>query len=216
MPTVVIGNNTGDDYSGTEDTRLTQASPTTNSGTVDVLDMNKATSGQYQHSIIKFSGLSNIPSSVTIDSAYLSLYHFTGPYAQTFSFRRLLRNWNESQATWNIYSTGNNWSTAGATSDGNDRVADATATLQTTTSSGAYRTSGNLSSDAGGFVSGSVNNYGWHIERTDGADDAHAVRFRSSNIGDGYRPYLTVTYTESGGSSIVPIILSMNHFNGGM
>jgi hypothetical protein len=35
--------------------------------------------------------------------------------------RSMLRNYTASQLTWNIYSTGNNWGTAGARSDGVDR-----------------------------------------------------------------------------------------------
>ena len=200
MPTVVIGNNTGDDYSGTEDGRLIQATPNTNSGTVDVFDMIKAVSDQYTHSLIRFSGLSNISAVATVSSAVLSLYHFNGTSVQTFSLRRLLRNWVEAQATWNIYSTDNNWSTAGATSDGNDRSSGVSATLTNSSSVGRYRDSGDLSADVKSFINGDLTNNGWHGERTDGADDGFVVRFRSSNTGDGYRPYLTVTYTESSGT----------------
>lgn len=206
MPTVIIGNNTGDDYSGVEDGRLIQATPTTNYGTSDAFDMIKAVSGQYTHSLIRFSGLSNISESVTVSSAILSLYHFNGTSVQTFSFRRLLRNWVESQATWNIYNTGNNWSTAGATSDGNDRSSDVSATLTNASSTGTYRNSGDLSADVESFINGDLINNGWHGERTGGQDDEFVVRFRSSNISDGQRPYLTVIYTESGGSSLPAII----------
>jgi hypothetical protein len=200
MPTVVIGNNTGDDYAGTEDTRLVQTSPTTNYGSGDAFDMHKAVADQYLHSIIRFSGLSNISAGVTVSSAVLSLYHFNGTSVQTFSLRRLLRNWVEAQATWNIYSTGNNWSTAGATSDGNDRSSGVSATLTSSSSTGRYRNSGDLSADVESFINGDLTNNGWHGERTDGADDGNIVRFRSANIGDGYRPYLSVTYEESGGT----------------
>ena len=37
--------------------------------------------------------------------------------------RRILRAYSPTQATWNQYSSGNNWTTAGAKSDGNDRAA---------------------------------------------------------------------------------------------
>jgi hypothetical protein len=51
---------------------------------------------------------------VTITSATLKLYCYSSDTARTYNVRKCTRNdWEEMQATWNIYKTSNNWSTAG-------------------------------------------------------------------------------------------------------
>lgn len=65
-------------------------------------------------SFIKFD-LSTLPTAATVSSATFSLYADLdrSSNARTFRVFRLKRAWSESQVTWNIFSTGNNWSTAG-------------------------------------------------------------------------------------------------------
>lgn len=64
--------------------------------------------------LIKFD-LSTLPSDAAISAATLSLYSNTdnSSTARTFRVFRQKRAWVETQATWNSYSTGNGWSTAG-------------------------------------------------------------------------------------------------------
>lgn len=201
MPIVTIGANTTDDFSGVADTRIYESLPNNNYGTSTDLETSKFGPGDHQHSIIKFEGLSNIPSGSTINSVTLSLNlsNAGGASGQTVSLRRLLRDWVESTATWNIYDTGLNWTTGGGLSSGNDRVAAVSDTITGVTSTLQYYTSsGNaqLATDVKNIIDGVNSNYGWHLERTDGADDATFRVFSSSNAADGVRPYLTVDYTE--------------------
>lgn len=216
MPTVVIGHNTGDDYSGIEDNRLVQLAATTNYGTNNRFDMHEGVTNQYSYGIIRVTGLSNISAPVTVSSAVLSLCQATGGYTQTYSFRRLLRAWSVSQSTWNIYSTGNNWSTAGGISDGYDRVSDVSATLTSGSNNGVYYKSGDLSADVEDFINGDLTNNGWHGERSDGSGDSQNNRYHSSESDDGYRPYLTVTYEESSGTSIGPLVGASALVGGGV
>lgn len=67
-----------------------------------------------ERTLIKFD-LSSLPSDAVISSATLSLYALTdlSSNARTVRVYRVKRAWVESQVTWNIWSTGNNWSTAG-------------------------------------------------------------------------------------------------------
>lgn len=73
--------------------------------------------------IIEFS-LSGLPSGSVVTSATMSLYWaqnagITG--GEVVDCYRVLRtDWVESEATWNIFKTGNNWTTAGCNSNGND------------------------------------------------------------------------------------------------
>src|SRR4029077_3938287 len=60
-----------------------------------------------------------VPDGATITSATLSFYKFLGPDA-VVKASRLLKNWSEAQATWNVAATGTPWTTPGALSAGND------------------------------------------------------------------------------------------------
>ena len=73
--------------------------------------------------LIKFD-LSGLPADAIISSAVLSLWCVTdkSSHARTFRVYRVKRDWVEDEATWNIYSTGNNWQTSGA-AGANDREA---------------------------------------------------------------------------------------------
>jgi hypothetical protein len=220
MPTVVIGNNTGDDYNGVSAVHLRSANPTYNYGGYSY----GYTYGR--NILIKFTGLSNISSTVTVSAATLSQYRYATGDAQTVNINRLLRDWvkgtqsgadrqndDPDSSCWNEYGSGNTWATAGGTGTG-DIVATASGTLVSSGSSG-YVTSGDLSADTEDFINGDVSNYGWLEQRASGA--SVAVRWELETSTDGRRPYLTVTYTKSGGSSHVPgIMQAMNQFNGGM
>jgi len=109
-----------DEYSsqpGSEglDTRILSSSPTSNYGTQTLLAVGEPNDapGIYR-TLVQFD-LSSIPSSPSISAGTLSLYQVTdrSSNARTFRVYRQKRAWVESEATWNIYSTGNSWSSAG-------------------------------------------------------------------------------------------------------
>lgn len=202
--TVTIGDNTGNTYSGTDDAHIRSDSTTTNYGTNGSLEVTKYAVGNHVSALVKFSGLSNIVGPVTVSSATLYLY-YTGPTSgsdtHTIDVHRVLRAWVEAQATWNIYSTGNSWTTAGALSDGNDRVATVSASFaligNTSPSYVAY-TGAQLATDVENIINGSNANNGWVFERSDAGDDTNYRIFASSEGSDGQRPYLDITYTVAG------------------
>ena len=198
MPTVIIGNNTGDDYSGTEDAYI-YANQTDNNYSENIW-LYLYPSSERVNVLLKFSGIESLPDNINVSSALLYLYN--NGLANPAEFRRLLRNWIENDATYNIYSTGNSWSTSGAMSNDNDRIS-ATSLSYTFPGSTGYISPGDLASDIDGMTSGTYNNYGWVIEATGG--DSWGT-FASSENTDGQRPYLSVTYTESGVSSLPAII----------
>lgn len=69
---------------------------------------------QIRRELIQFS-LSALPDAAVISSSVLSVY-MTGDFATNTRVHRVYRvkrAWVEVEATWNIYSTGNNWQTAG-------------------------------------------------------------------------------------------------------
>ena len=211
MTTVVFGDNTGDDYSGTEETNLSENNPVTpQSG----FEISKYGSGDWRHGLIRFTGMSALPPSITVSAA--NIYAFivnTSGTGYVVSGYRSLRNWVEAQATWLIYSTGNLYATAGGTG-----ATDRSSTLSGT--SGVipdtffvYATvladAAQLRTDVQNIASGTNPNYGWHLERTDAANDAHYRDFHAHDTGgDGERPYMTVIYTAGGGGAASAKLLS--------
>lgn len=182
MTVFLIGENTGDDYSGTADSYLYSS------------DVNGSDSGIYIESgyypIIKFSGISSLPAG-TINSATMYLYQEWGYGSCAVAFRRCLRNWVETQANNSVYSTGNSWGATCGT-DSTDRVDTAIGTMSLGNSSG-YK-SLSVTTDVEDFYDGTYSDYGWHGTRTSGGG---LVTSRSGS--DGQRPYLSVDITEASG-----------------
>jgi hypothetical protein len=204
MPTETIGDRGTDTYAGSVDVKLRGLNPTTNYASAELGIFKYATGPDHEHTLVKFTGLSSISGPVTVSAATLYLYFYTGEGSgnnTTHEARRLLRDWVENQATWNIFSTGNSWATAGGLSDGNDRVAavsgsntfagNAAAGYQAFTGAG-------LATDVEGWINGTFPNYGWHLERQGTGNDARYRYFRSSEYTTAsQRPYLEITYTAS-------------------
>jgi hypothetical protein len=199
MPTVTIGDNTGNTHSGTEDTQLSSGATSTNYGSDATMEVTKYAPGSHIHSVLKFTGLSNISGPVTVSAATLYLYNTGNAGNTTIEARALLRNWVEAQATWNNYSTGNAWGTAGGLSDAVDRTTSASGSvLVSNTINGYYSiSSAQLAADVQAFINGTQSNYGWHIERQGTGNDTNFAIFRTSEGTDGQRPYLEITYTVS-------------------
>ncbi len=189
-----------DETSGV-DTYLDNGETTTNYGTeVRISAGEDNTVARIYRTLIKFD-LSSIPSNATITSATLSLTIELdrSSNARDFKLYRVLRDWVEAQATWNIWKTSNNWSTAGCGSDGND--ADLTTAWATTnfsaTETGVKSFSINTT-EFTKFINGTYSNYGWLIKADTESDDAYT--FHSSSAGTaGNRPYLTVVYEANNG-----------------
>ncbi|MCI0555385.1 MAG: DNRLRE domain-containing protein [Anaerolineae bacterium] len=114
------------------DTYLLSTSPTTNNGGgvwMGVGESNNATN-RYARALIKFD-LPSIPANAVITSATLSLWtaNDLSDTDRTIRVYRLKRAFDESQATWNVASTGVNWEAAGA-SGANDRESVEIGSLQ--------------------------------------------------------------------------------------
>jgi hypothetical protein len=203
MPILVFGDNTGNDYTGSDGTNINQSQPTTVQ--TGGLDIGKYTASGHRTGLLSFSGMSNLPAAITVSSAVVTAY-LRNPRNgnHVFTSRRLLRNWVKSQATWNQYSTGNNWATGGALSN-SDRSSTISAVSETIPATIGYyellEDSAQLRSDVENIASGANPNHGWQIERTDGQNDASWRVFYDETGTDSRRPYLTVNYTAGGGDT---------------
>ena len=97
------------------DTDIYQESPTNNYGNGLYLRIGEsANEVRLFRALIKFD-LSTLPDSAVISSATFSLwcYGHASDNARTMRVYRQKRAWVEGEATWNLYSTGNNWQTSG-------------------------------------------------------------------------------------------------------
>jgi hypothetical protein len=207
MATATIGNNTGN-ISGTDDTWLNESAANTNFGSNVVFEIQKYAPGNHGNGLIRFPGLSAIVGPVTVTAATLYLYQSNPGFDITYNVYRMLRDWSESQATWNVYTTGNNWTTPGALDNTTDHSTTVRAT-PTFNQSAAYQpiTSAAFIADVEGMINGTLPNYGWFIERQDAGDDTTYIQVISSEGTDGQRPYMDITYTSAGSSlSRTPVI----------
>jgi hypothetical protein len=183
-------------------------SPTSNYGSeINLTVGDLSPSGNIScRSLVRFD-LSAISPSASVSAATLSLYEYDyyrnyGPTSFTMYLNRILVNWSESESTWNTYSTGNNWNTAGCGGSGTDYDTDVSAqlTLDTTPADDYVAWNGvTLTDDVQKFVNGTYNNYGWRLVSPDqeyqGSGYYNTTYFYSKEKGTGYKPKLVVTYT---------------------
>jgi hypothetical protein len=210
VPTVVISDDTtGRDFTGVEDVRIRLAAPTTNDGSGTTLEATAYDVGDDNRFLIRFTGLSNIPSNATVSSVTLTLNCITNLANVTapneVQIYRCTRAFVEGQATWNIYSTGNSWATAGGRGTG-DSEASASHTEAPSSGTGDKTFSGSgLVTDVQAWIDGSVTNNGWLIKHSgdpSGSLQTKVFEFVSSEGADGSRPSLSVTYTVPASSNL--------------
>lgn len=157
-------------------------------------------SGDLRHGWFKFNALSDgtIPSTAIVISAVLTLTSLDdyATASETISVYRVKRAWVGAQATWNIYSTGNNWQTAGGTG-ANDYDSTALGSF----AMGAAETSGtahNITLNAAAIqemISGAFANNGFMIKSPDVTLNTLYVYAAHGDATASYRPKLVITYT---------------------
>jgi hypothetical protein len=199
MTTVVVGNNTGNDYPGVEDNELYELDPAANYAALSSLRVGLDSSGRF-FPVIRFSGLQNIAAGQVVTAVTLSLFQVLAQISlvRNFQLKRLLRNWVESLVTWAKYDGSINWTTAGALSDGNDRSATISAFRAADAVDSVYKdfTGAQLTTDVDNIVNAAATNNGWHLGLSnEAASDGTQWTFGSSDEQDGRRPKLSVTYT---------------------
>lgn len=119
--TITIGGRAGATFSGMQDALLISDFPTNN----------YSTEGASQgYSFLLRPDLSGIPGGSTITDAFWTLKVSSGAGSSvTVNVHRAIRAWVEAQASYNNWSTGNAWTTAGANGSGTDRSASVACTL---------------------------------------------------------------------------------------
>lgn len=108
-------------YAGCEDVYMFGGDATANKDGDDRLITRDSGGGTaFDRTFVLRFDISDIPSGSTITSATLTLYNAGTVQGGTTYLYASLRDWSETQATWNVYTTGNNWSTAGCRGSSTD------------------------------------------------------------------------------------------------
>lgn len=107
----------------TSDTTLAKGNPDTNYNTNNTFQVGRNFTDWFR-GIMTFNFSAIVPAGATITMATFSLglySHNASAEEKVINVYRLLHSdYSVTQATWNVYKTSNNWTTAGANSDGND------------------------------------------------------------------------------------------------
>jgi hypothetical protein len=185
------------------DTTIQREDPTGNLSANTSLFVGDIAGGAGDHGVrvlIKFD-LTAIPAGSYITAATLQMYEHqanddAGLGTWLINVHRVLRDWVSAQATWNVYSTGNSWGTAGASSI-TDRVAAASSSLlMDSTAANAFVSWTGLEDDVQGFIDATYPNYGWLLM----APTAEGTGARSYNAfwaaDNGILPKMIIIYSD--------------------
>ena len=178
------------------DTYIRADQATTNYATgTDVIVGHYQTGAGYYRGLIKdpFTGLVG----VVVTSAVLTLTVSYGYDTPKIYVYRSKRAWVESQATWNIWKTSNNWSTAGGfhtddceqTDIGNNTLSAAVIGTQLAITLDAAKVQE--------MISGAFTNNGFLLKSTE-ADNTISAFASSSHATASYRPKLVIEYILGG------------------
>lgn len=172
------------------DTFIRDSAPTTNYSLGTGFTVGAATA-VIQRSLIKFD-LSFLEDTDRIVAATLNLYLTAeqSSNARTMRIYRLKKLYVVSEVTWNIYSTGNNWTTAGgfnvADCEQTDIGSIVFSATETTNATKSIPIVGALKSDLDlGF--------GWLLKMDTEVDDRYDFA-SSRHATEAYRPSLVITY----------------------
>jgi len=182
----------------------------TTKGTSTNLILGKDDLGDYYKILIKFTGISAIPSNAIINSATMQLYMWQegSNYVVNWIGNRILKDWVETEATNEYYrATGQPWGSSGADLCGTD------IDCVTPLFSGSFvqnPTYGwyNFNIDTTEFkkfINGTYPNYGWRIGHNGTYANNSAYWFYSSDYATAsLRPKFVVDYIiPSGGSQTI-------------
>jgi hypothetical protein len=149
--------------------------------------------------LIKFDLTGQIPPSSEIKSVALTLTVAKAPTMEradsTFELHRVLRQWNENQATWNIRAGVTEfWSTPGAAAPTDYSTTISSAQFVSEPGNYTFGSTTNLIADVQAWLAEPGNNFGW-IVLTQSEGSAKTARRFTSREGGANAPTLVIEYS---------------------
>ena len=186
-------------YNGTADTLINGWATDDNYGDYTRLIIR---SGEWMSALLRFDLQGALPSEAGVFEAVLWLYVESASSTNSLEARsyKMLRSWEENQATWNWHHAGEPWGAPGANDTTSDRSADYTDSVimqDDTPSAGGRWYDLDVSSMVSEWVHNPGVNYGL-IVRGIGAAGVEHRAFSSEYWDATLRPNLVITYTLSG------------------
>ncbi len=183
---------------GVSDTYLDSSLPTAVFSDMGELKAGEANSGTaVLRTLIKFS-LSTLPPNAAIQSAVLSLYLESNfaDNVRTFRVFRLKRAWVLSDTTWNNWSAGQPWQTAGAFGANDCEQTDiGSLSVPVADPAGTPHAFTLTAAQVQDWVSGAFANNGLLLKADTEANDGHQWRASDYLAAPSLRPKLVITYT---------------------
>lgn len=190
----------------TASNRIEAENPTTNYSAQNNFQVGEWNGGAGRdRSLLKFD-LSSIPSNATILSATLRVYDQGLNYSDNIrimSVYRVLRAWVAAQSTWNNYSTGNAWGTAGCGNTTTDRESSAigSVSMPATEVAGYVDITLTASAIQTMITGGGFTNNGFLLQMATETNDMH--QFSDETVSN-QEPKLVIVYTlPDGGQPIL-------------
>ncbi|MBC7233777.1 MAG: DNRLRE domain-containing protein [Chloroflexi bacterium] len=177
-------------YQGVSDTHISLYEPTTNFGDYPTMRIHPSSSGR-ERGLIKFD-ISIIPTNATVIEATLYMYAWYWSYSFpiTIYAYRVIKHWNEREATWERATATSYWHTPGCNSPTYDY--DPAFAVSTTVSNTRQYYAWDVTQMAQFWVANPLANEGVLLV---GEGLSVQYQFRTSEIDSAdLRPYLVVTY----------------------
>lgn len=176
------------------DTRIMQNNPTTNYDTAGLLYIGELNDGtdKISRALLKFN-FSDIPSNAVITKAELYLYLSANGYSsnnRTYRVYRQKRDIVYTEVTWRIYSSGNNWQTAGGFGSDDCEQTDIGAKALTSSESVGWKVWALDNDSIQEIVSGTWGNYNLMMKADTELNDALTFHTRENTN----PPYIYIEY----------------------
>jgi hypothetical protein len=192
--TVVVNFQDNAIYSGEADTSLDSHFPYINTGSLTVINAGVIfANSEIIRSLVRFDLTSIIPSNVTVQKAYLTVYPFGGSGTTTITAYAVSGVWSETGASWVSGTASNAWILYGG--DFNQSISD----TQVVSATGLLPASLTFNLDASvvqGWITTPSGNNGLILKASNETTDSNYLQINSNNNGTSTKnPLLTIYYS---------------------
>jgi len=176
------------------DTSILKDYPTYNGGSDTYGRAQRYSDGNFIRSLMRWTTPASL-GTITAIKLYVWAHDIETTAKDVSIYNCLRTDWVESEATWNIYKTGNNWTTAGCSGAGTDYDSTAIDVIATPASAqwvnfALYGTGADAP-----ITPGWSTTYNFMLRSPEDATGGFAFFFKEYTTDTSKRPYLEITYT---------------------